>query len=164
MSAKNEPTTTGFSLIALPDTEIGFWPVCNVSLSPGVPTYLQTAPPRDESFTYTDTLGTVQGFLGGNKQPCAPKTINRSKSVACETDTKTVQTASDAYVNGHAVYPNGSGPSNTGGTAATQDGQPVDIAALVPLYIHLLPSNEYFAYVNTSGAVAGYVNGHKKPC
>ena len=87
------------------------------------------------------------------------------KSNACSTDVLTIQTASDAYLNDHLVYPNGTGATNAGGTSTTAAGQALDVSALVPVYLHVAPaSNERFAYVNTSGAIAGYLNGHKKPC
>ena len=81
---------------------------------------------------------------------------NRGNQSSCQTDTKTVQSASEAFRNDNSVYPNGTGAANTGGTAATVAAQAVDIAALVPAYIHTAPGNgETFTYNDTSGTVVG---------
>jgi hypothetical protein len=136
-----------------------------VDTSALVPIYLQAAPPRDEGFAFSDSNGTVQGFFAGQKKPCAPQTNNRPKSSACETDTKSVQTAVDAFFNDHTVYPNGTGPSNTGGTSPTQPGQAVDLSALVPAYLHSSPpSDETFTFTGADGTIVGRLNGHKTPC
>ena len=88
------------------------------------------------------------------------------KSAACRTDVATLQTAVDAFLNDHLVYPNGTGPTNSGATATSAAGQAVDVSALVAFgYLHSAPaSNERFAFIDASGAIAGYLNGHKRPC
>jgi hypothetical protein len=49
-SANSSPTSTPPSgLIELTDTEIGFWPVCSRSSTPGVPTNLHTKTFRSDS-------------------------------------------------------------------------------------------------------------------
>jgi prepilin-type N-terminal cleavage/methylation domain-containing protein len=73
---------------------------------------------------------------------------NRGASSACATDTKSVQTASDAYYNDHTQQ-YAVGQATSAGT--------VDIAALVPAYLHTAPGNgETFTYTDPSGTVAGH--------
>jgi prepilin-type N-terminal cleavage/methylation domain-containing protein len=85
---------------------------------------------------------------------------NRGSTSACQTDTKSVQTASDAFYNDKLVYPNGLTSANTGGSNTTTAGSAVDIAALTPAYLHTAPGNgETFTYNDTTGTVAGSVGG-----
>ena len=59
---------------------------------------------------------------------------NRGKSSACDTDSKSVQTASDAYYNDHnKVYP-------------------AVIGDLVPAYLHTLPTNLTVTSFNSDGS------------
>jgi prepilin-type N-terminal cleavage/methylation domain-containing protein len=71
---------------------------------------------------------------------------NRGAASACATDTKSVQTASDAYYNDHGqAYPDGSGTSSGS----------VDMALLVPAYLHNIPATADggFSYSDASGTV-----------
>jgi prepilin-type N-terminal cleavage/methylation domain-containing protein len=74
---------------------------------------------------------------------------NRGASSSCATDTKSVQTASDAWYNDHTqTYPPGG--------AATSKGEVLDSSVLVPAYLHTVPGNgETFSYIDVSGTVAG---------
>ena len=84
---------------------------------------------------------------------------------ACETQTKTIQTAADAYDNDLGVWPNGSGKSNTGGTATVSAGQTVDLAALLHAgYINPQSSDDTYTFANSAGLVVGHIDNHKKAC
>ena len=76
---------------------------------------------------------------------------NRGNQSSCQTDTKSVQTASDAYRNDKNVYP------MTGGDATPSvAGTTVNIGELVPAYIHTPPENgETFTYNDANGTVVG---------
>ena len=84
---------------------------------------------------------------------------NRGNQSSCQTDTKSVQTASDAYRNDTGNYANGTGATNAGASNATVAAQPIDLSnpgPLVPAYLHTVPGNgESFTYSDTSGTVAG---------
>jgi prepilin-type N-terminal cleavage/methylation domain-containing protein len=78
---------------------------------------------------------------------------NRGALSACQTDTKSVQTASDAYyADNSQKYPVGAlGGPETAGTSVT-------IGDLVPTYLHTAPGNgETFTYTDGSGTVGGSV-------
>lgn len=70
---------------------------------------------------------------------------NTGKTNACLTDTKTVQTAVDAYQNDNSAYPSASGNS-TGAVQTTK---------LVPKYIHTDPSgvDGGFTFQDANGTV-----------
>ena len=114
-------------------------------------------------------IGPVPGGEQQRPQAAASRASSTSgpRQQSCFVDTETLQTASDAYVNDRGVYPNGTGASNTGGTATTQKGQLLDIAALVPDYLHSLPfdraSHETFVY-GVSSIVVGLWNHSKSQC
>jgi len=84
---------------------------------------------------------------------------------ACNTDKQSVQTASDAYLNDHGVYPNGTGAGDTNGTVTTANTQAVDITALTApstgnSYLHTAPGNgETFNYSDANGTVVGTYAG-----
>jgi prepilin-type N-terminal cleavage/methylation domain-containing protein len=74
---------------------------------------------------------------------------NRGASSSCATDTKSVQTASDAFYNDNKqTYP-------PGGSATTIN-ETLDASLLVPAYLHTVPGNgETFHYTDIQGTVAG---------
>ena len=76
---------------------------------------------------------------------------NRGNQSSCQTDTKTVQSASDAYRNDTQKYPVAGGD-----VTPTVAGSTVSITELVPKYIHSAPGNgETFTFSDTNGTVAG---------
>ena len=76
---------------------------------------------------------------------------NRGQSSSCATDTKSVQTASDAYYNDNTKYPSAD--------AKSTPAEAVDTALLVPYYLHNQPGNgEAFKYTDTQGTVSGTYN------
>ena len=86
-------------------------------------------------------------------------------NATCETQSRTIQTAVDAYDNDLGVWPNGSGKSNTGGTATVSAGQTVDLAALLHAgYIHPQSSEYSFTFASSAALVVGHVDNHKKAC
>jgi hypothetical protein len=134
-----------------------------VDLSALVPTYLRSSPPHNETFTYTDTLGSVQGSRGHGANQCTSK--HRAATQACATDAKSVQSAVDAFYSDMRVWPNGTGAANTAGSRTTQPGQAVDLSALVPTYLRTFPpSNEVFLFSDAIGSVQGFLGDRKKPC
>jgi general secretion pathway protein G len=70
---------------------------------------------------------------------------NKGKTSACNTDTQSVQTASDAYQNDKNAYP------SAGGTSSGA----VDMTLLVPTYIHTAPAaaDGGFTYTDGSGTI-----------
>jgi prepilin-type N-terminal cleavage/methylation domain-containing protein len=57
---------------------------------------------------------------------------NRGQVAACQTDLKTVQTASDAYYSDNQAYP-------------------ASVAALSPIYIHIVPTDLGTVTINSDG-------------
>lgn len=89
---------------------------------------------------------------------------NNGKTSACQTDTKSVQTASDAYYNDKGVYPNKTSNNNPDSATITI-GNAVNISELVPTYIHTAPGNgETFTWKDTGGTVQGFVSGSTTAC
>jgi hypothetical protein len=128
--------------------------------------YLSTFPPSNATFSYTDTIGNLQGSLGHGGKACSAKANGGGSIAACVTDALTVQTASDGFASQFNVYPNGTGPANTGGTGTTVPGQAVDISALVfdGFLRNVPPTNETFSYSDAHGSVQGFLDDRKKPC
>ena len=115
------------------------------------------------------TMAAVAASLGvlGAASALSPlhAAADKPRSPACLTDTLTIQTAVDAYYGDHGVRPNGTGVSDTGGTARTRAGQAVDLAALVGSYIHSLPTaDDSFTFGNSTGLVVGHIDNHKQQC
>ena len=135
-----------------------------VDIAALVPEYLSAQPPTQDRFTFSDTQGSVEGFHAGSKDPCALR--EHESFAACALDAATVHTASDAYFADRAVYPNGTGPANDGGTATTAPGQVVNISALVSsAYLRAAPpSYETFQYADAIGGVQGFLEGRQRPC
>jgi len=100
----------------LTETEIGFCPVCRRSLTPGVPTYLQTN-------TFLDTGG------GGGACPC-PVVRAASSVVSCSAGVWTLLVASDGATTGAAATgastATGAGAAATGAAAAGASGAGAD--------------------------------------
>jgi prepilin-type N-terminal cleavage/methylation domain-containing protein len=81
-----------------------------------------------------------------------------AQSASCKSDTEAVQTAADGYYVQNNVY-----PVNGGDKASPASGDIVDTAELLTgtnPYLQAAPQNgETFAYTNSTGTVAGSVNG-----
>ena len=78
--------------------------------------------------------------------------VNRGSLSACQTDAKSVQTASDAYFGDKSAYPSADGKSTVAETVNVASGGP-----LVPAYLHTTPGNgETFTYTDTTGTVEGH--------
>jgi len=81
-----------------------------------------------------------------------------AQSASCKSDTEAIQTAADGYYVQNSVY-----PVNGGDKAAPAAGDVVDTAELLTgtnPYLQAAPqTGESFAYANSTGTVAGSVNG-----
>ncbi|MGH7722268.1 MAG: type II secretion system protein [Candidatus Dormibacteria bacterium] len=73
---------------------------------------------------------------------------NKGQTNACLTDTKSVQTAVDAYQNDNNAYPLKKGDT-------MNKGVDVDVSKLVPTYLHTTPSTKdgTFTFLDTNGTV-----------
>ena len=109
------------------------------------------------------TAAACGGVIPTASQAAAGATGN--PITACAAETKTVETASDAFFNETGVYANGTAAGNVGGSTVTAAGQPVDIAALMPAYLSAQPpTQDRFTFSDTQGSVEGFHAGGKDPC
>ena len=65
---------------------------------------------------------------------------NRGSTAACQTDLKTIQTASDAYKNDNGSYP-------------------ASVATLVPAYLHTAPTDVGTVTWDANGTVSSSISG-----